>query len=268
MKDKITSERTQAVIKSNDLIQNSIYNLTVRQQKLLSYLISKIKPDDKELEFMTVRVADFCDVCGIEKDNFYNKIKDIVNDMDAKSLWIETPEKSFKFRFFSEVEILHGEGTVRILLNSNLKRYLIDLSSKFTKYELWTILNLHGKYSIRLYELFKSYAYQHEKEFEIEHLKKLLLAEHYKDFKSFRRRVIDPSIDEINKYSDILVDYEKITSGKTVTGLRILIEKKKVMDEYLTYKEVDRELKRKAGEHPDQISIYDKTYSDFIKNTP
>lgn len=267
MRKKVTNERTLPVVKSNELIQNSIYNLTVRQQKLLSYVIAKINPEDKELGFIEVRISDFCELCGIDKNHFYNEIKEIVDNLDSKSIWIDTPEKIFKFRFFSEFEIIPRAGMVRILLNSNLKRYLIDLSGKFTKYELWTILNLHGKYSIRLYELFKSYAYQREKTFDIDELRKLLLAEHYKDFRAFRRRVIEPSIEEINKYSDINVRYEKITTGRTVSALKIIIEKKDSWDTYLTYREVDRNLKIKSGENPDQLSVFDKTYTDFT-NTP
>ena len=46
----LEEERNQLVVKHNALIQKTRYSLNTQQQKIILYLISKIKPDDDELK--------------------------------------------------------------------------------------------------------------------------------------------------------------------------------------------------------------------------
>lgn len=64
-----------------------------------------------------------------------------------------------------------------------------------------------------MFELLKSYAYQHSKEFDIDDLKELLMAENYVNFKDFRRRILEPAIAEINEYTELSVKYNKRQEG-------------------------------------------------------
>lgn len=261
--DKIVDERLQLVVKRNELIQKAKFNLTATQQKIIAYLISKIKPTDKELERYEVSIRDFCLLCGINKDYFYTEIKDIIDNLDSKTFWVETEEKLFKFRWFSEVDVLKGKGKIRFLINSNIKEYLIDLKQNFTQYELYNILALKGKYSIRLYEWFKSYSYQHEKEIEINTLKRILFAEHYKEYKPFKRRVIEPAIEEINHYTDLEVSYEKVIKGRTVTGLIFYIRFKDAFERFQSYQQTIDKINKKTGQIEGQRSLFDLEEDDF-----
>ena len=258
------------VVKHNDLIQRARYNLTVNQQKLIAYVISLIKQEDKDLMMYEISVADFCELCGIDKTYFYTEFKELLLDLDKKSFLVETDTKIFNFRWFSEFEYLKGQGKIRLQLNSNLKRYLIGLSKKYTIYTLYNILGIKGKYSIRLYELFKSFfmnkwSKQCSKEMDLEELKKLLLAENYKDYRDFRRRVLEPSIKEINDYTDLTVSFTTIKKGKNIKGLVFSIDKKQYPSSYAAYiKTIDR-LNEKNKQIKGQISIFDLKEEDFIE---
>lgn len=257
------------VIKHNDLIQKARYNLTVNQQKLIAYVISLIKQEDKDLMMYEISVADFCELCGIDKTYFYTEFKDLLLDLDKKSFLVETEEKVFNFRWFSEFEYIKGKGMIRLQLNSNLKRYLIGLSEKYTRYELYNILAIKGKYSIRLYELFKSYFMNKwqkycEKEIELDELKKLLIAENYTDYRDFRKRVIEPSLKEINDYTDLTVTFDAIKEGKFIKRLGLKIHKKEYPSSYAAYiKTIDR-LNKKNKQIKGQMSIFDLKEEDFL----
>lgn len=261
--NSIEDSRNRLVVKDNDLIRKARYNLTVNQQKIITYIISLIKPTDKELKKYEISIHDFCQVCGINNSNFYTEIKDIIDNLDKKSFWVETEEKIYKFRWFSEVEIIKGAGKVCIQLNSNIQKYLIDLSQSFTQYELYNILALKGKYSIRLYEWFKSYSFLKEKDIDLDQIKRILQAEHYKEYKDFRRRVVEPAIKEINEYTDIEVNYKKITSGKFVKGLTFYIRFKEPLERYGSYLNTIGELNVRSGQIREQMSIFDKVEEDF-----
>ena len=263
MDKAIENERNQLIVKDNELVRKARYNLTVNQQKIIAYVVSKIKPTDNEFTKYEISIQDFCAVCGIDKTYFYSEIREIIDNLDNKSFWVETEEKIFKFRWFSEIEIIKGSGKVNLLLNSNIKRYLLQLHENFTQYELYNILALKGKYSIRLYEWFKSYSFLKEKEIEINKLKYILEAEKYKEFKAFRRRVIEPAVTEINEYTDLEVSYEKVKSGKSISALIFYIRFKSPLERYGSYRHTLDELNRRSGQAEGQISLFDKPEEEF-----
>jgi len=75
-------------------------------------------------------------------------------------------------------------------------------------------LAMKSQYSIRLYELLKSYEYQRKRIFDIEELKLRLSAEHYKRFPDFKRKVLDRALEEINTLSDLDVTYTIIKESR------------------------------------------------------
>lgn len=215
---RLAKDRTQLVVKSNDLIQQARYNLTATQQKLLAYIISRIKPTDTELTEYEIRVEDFCELTGIDKTWFYSEFIELVDDLDNnKSFWIETDTEIYKFRWFADSRYIKGQGKVKVTLARTLKEYLLGLEKQYTKYELYNILALKSKYSIRLFELFKSYSYQHKKEFNIDNLKELLFCTNYTNYKDFRKRVLEKAIKEINTYTELNVEYNTIYKGKKLS---------------------------------------------------
>lgn len=261
---KIDNERFQLVVKDNDLIQKAKYNLTATEQKLIAYVISKIKPTDTELLWYEISVIDYCELCGITKDKFYTEFKNLISSLNDKAIWVDWKDVGFHFRWFSEAEYLKGKGILRVKLNSRLQKYLIGLDKNFTKYELINILALKGKFAIRLFELFKSYEYKKEKEFETEELKELLGATNWKTFSDFRKFVIERATQEINTYTDIDVSYKfkKGARGKVVS-IVFFIKKKNSYDNFMSYRKTIEKINKKNKQIKGQLSIFDKTEEDF-----
>lgn len=79
----ISDSQNYLVVKSNDLIQKSRYNLTAQQQKVLLYLISKIQPDDTELKEYEFNIQEFCNVCGIDSTSGknYDDLKKAISEL-------------------------------------------------------------------------------------------------------------------------------------------------------------------------------------------
>lgn len=250
-------QRSNLVVKDNRLIQVARYGLTSTQQKFIAFLISKIKPNDKKLQTFEIRVQDFCELTGIDAKRFYGEIRTMIDDFDEnQSFWIDTPTETYKFRWFSDTRYIKGTGTVRVTLAPTLQEYLIGLTANFTTYELYNILALRSKYAIRLFELFKSYAYQRQREFEIENLKNLLLATNYKNFADFEKRVLKPAIHEINEYTELTVSYNKARTGRKFTDIIFFIEKKSILDGHLSYRKTIAKLNSgKVMEN--QTSLFD-----------
>jgi hypothetical protein len=61
-----TKEQSQLVVKGNDLVQHSRYALDLQQLKILSYMISKIKPTDEPNTVYEITVKDYCKISNTD----------------------------------------------------------------------------------------------------------------------------------------------------------------------------------------------------------
>jgi len=226
--------RNYKIVKANDLVQKSRFFLKVQEQKIILYLISKIKPEDMDLKEHTFEIRDFCIICGLNIDSGknYNNIKKALKDLRDKSIWITLDNGAeTTLSWIDYVTIEKNKGTVIIKISDRMKPYLLQLKEHYTQYELLYILAMKSQYSLRLYELLKSYEYQHKKIFGISELKKLLSAEHYTLFADFKRKVLDIAMREINNLSDINVTYVIIKKSQKFDKIEFLIDLKKDITE-------------------------------------
>lgn len=235
---EIERARNALIVKSNDLIQKSRFDLSAVQQKVVLYLISQIKPYDEEFKLYEFSIQDFCDVCGIDKESGgnYSVLKKAIKEIADKSIWITLPDgKETLVRWIEKPYIDKNSGTIKIKIDEDMRPYLLQIGENFTKYELiWTV-QFKSKYSIRLYEFIKSIHYYelatYEKIYSLEELRKLMGAEETnKDWKNFRVRVLEPAINEINTYSNKFIEYEAITKGKAVVKILLRVTSKDICD--------------------------------------
>ena len=235
--------REYKVIKSNDLIQKTRFQLSVQEQKIILFMISKIKPDDEEFITLNFGIQEFCRVCGIDETNGanYKYIKETVKALSDKSAWITLDDGTeVLVRWINKAWINKKSGILKLRLDDDMKPYLLQLQERFTQYELLYTLAMKSQYSIRLYEILKSYEYKRKYIFDIDDLKNRLSAEHYERFPDFKRYVLNTALREINTLSDLKVDYEIIKVGRRFARLEFSITLKKDMNERLqTWANID-----------------------------
>lgn len=223
-------ERSYYVVKSNPLVQQARFNLTVTEQKLVIYLISKIRPDATELEPVELSFKDFADICGvqIEGGSYQAYIKQLLMNLRNTARWVRL-ENGWQapFSWIDGTPVVTDYGTVIVQLNKLLTPYLVQLREQYTQYKMMYILPMQSKYSVRIYEFLKSYqGLETEIIVPLDALKKLLIAETYDKYKDFRINVLDRAMDEINQYTDISVTYRPVKKGRKVDKIAFDIEPK------------------------------------------
>ena len=255
MKEEV---RLARVRKANELIQKSRFSLSLQQQKIILYLISKIQPTDTEFHEYTFEIKAFCEACGIEYDSgaLYSEIKEAVKNIADKSLWVKMPDgRETLLRWIEKASIEAGTGILTIRLDNDMKPYLLQLNKNYTTYDLIYTLTFKSKYSVRLYELIKSIHFDesqpYARTYSVDELKKLLSAETYKTYSHFKEKALDPAINEINAISDKAVCYEVAEkSGKKITHLTLHIAKYDTMKTLINQKFIAegkaKELKAKS----------------------
>lgn len=224
----LEEERNQLVVKHNALIQKTRYSLNTQQQKIILYLISKIKPDDDELKEYDYDLKDFCRVCGIETHGQnYSNIKESILQLHNKAFWIETPEKDTLVSWIVKATIYKNDTRLKIRLDDDLKPFLLHLREQFTAYELSYVLVMRSKYSIRLYEYLKSFLSIGMITISVNELKDILDCKaEYTRWNNFRMRVLDTALAEINGYTDLQIATEFVRLNRSIEKIIFHIGKK------------------------------------------
>ncbi len=251
--------RNKTVTKANDLIQKSRFNLSLQQQKIVLYLISQITPFDEDFKLYEFSIAEFCRVCGIDNNNGknYQDLKAAIKEIADKSLWVAIDERrETLLRWIEKPYIDAGSGTIKIRLDGDMKPFLLQLKQNFTSYELLWTLHFKSKYTIRLYELVKSIHFHdlevYRRRYPVDELKRLLGGERYKEYRDFKRRVLVPSVDEINQYSDKTVTFEEIRRGRKVIEVEFRVTSKDSMEAAKIRSDIEKELGL------EQMTLWDK----------
>ena len=213
--------RTEKIIKHNDLIQKATFNFTLQQQKIILYMIGQIPKDSKELVSIEFKIYDFCKTCGIEYNGrSYNDLKKSLKTLSDKSVFIKTHEGDVLLRWVSDLVVNQKNNSITIEFSKRMHPYILELKERYTQYDLIYILAMRSKYSVRLYELLKSYEnLNQDLIFTLEFLNDRV-GSTYSTWQDINRRVLDPAIKEINALSDIGVDYEIIKEGRKITSLK------------------------------------------------
>lgn len=223
------------VVKSNKLIE-ARYELSLNEQKLILYSVSKIDRSKENFNIVTVGVKDFFRLLDTSTER-YTELREIIRGLRGKEIIIDTPEGEIITGWLSSIEYKRDTGTIDLEFSQKLIPYLLQLKERFTRYQLRNILYLKSKYGIRLYELMKQYQSIGKREFKLEEIKGILFIEdQYERIYDLERFVLKPAKEEINKYTDINIYYEKMKTGRRITSLLFKIDcKDKDRKEYVNY---------------------------------
>ena len=219
---EITQKRNYKVVKANEIIQRARYDMNLQELKVMAYCFSLIKPNDNIQTEYTFSISDYCKVSGIDAKNGNNYIdmKATLKGLRDKSFWLTKEDGSeVTVGWLAKATINKGSGKIKIKFDEDLQDYIMGLLTNYTQYELLSTLPMKSQYSFRLYELLKSYAFQKRHKFEIDDIKQRLAAEHYVNFKDFRKKVLEYGIREINLYTDLEVSYDVETHGRKVVAV-------------------------------------------------
>ncbi len=233
---EIKKSKGYLVVKSNDLIQRNRFELSLPEQKTVAYICSMIQPIQTEesgfqLEY-EFKIREYCKICGIDYDNGknYQDVKATLKKLRDKSMWLTLPDGSeTTVGWLAKATTNKKSGIAHIKLDEDMVPYLFDLKQKFTQYQLYNVLGMKSAFSVRIYELMKSYSFRHTITFELDELKKLLMVEDvksYNRFPDFRRKVLEKAQLEINELTDINIEFEPIKTGRKVTSIKFIIEEK------------------------------------------
>ncbi len=184
------------------------------------------KKDNNFFEYSILKV-DLDKQLGLNID--YNALERVAKELTSKSINIQDINKSgFKYRaLFSVCDYENGVLTFEI--HKDLKEHFIKLKENFVSVDfLKYAVGIKSIYAKRMYFMLKQRSKSKRGfwEYKLSDLKDILVTPKYMDrYKEFRIHVLDKTVEEVNKHTDLKVFYEEMKTGRSVTGVRFFIEK-------------------------------------------
>lgn len=236
------SKTGQLVTKQNNLI-SSAYRLTLQEQRLLYVMISMINKEDEDFQDYIIDLKEFSKIVGYKGNSFYSEAVKITRKLEGRVIEIEDLDKGslLQIGWISSAEYVEKKGYVKICFDPKLRPYLLQIKGSYTQFTLLNILKLRSVYAVRIYELLKQYeGFLKERKFHLEALRKMLGINdnEYKLYGDFKRYVLEKAKNEINKTTDLYIDYRIIKIGRKVEAVVFLINPSTNKQESLELEEI------------------------------
>lgn len=252
------------VAKSNELIQKSRYCLALREQRALDYAISKIQKADPSDKVYRVDAKEAYRIVTSSKGamggNDYRNAYQIFKNLQGMPVEISPREGLLvSCNWFHHVSYDKTTGVIEFQFHNLLTPYLFSLRGNFSRYFLEVTVKMKCVYGPRLYQLLKAIAKGKKVELTIplEQLKndigasleavknrrglyEVKIIRGYESYGKFKQAVLDPSVEDINRCSDIRVEYEPVKTGRRVTAIKFKVNDDNADSMLRAFEEIDR----------------------------
>lgn len=226
----ISNMKNDLVVKDNVLI-NASYNLEVTEQRLilLSIITARetgqgITPESR----LKIHASDYAERFNVTKEASYDALKNAVNNLFERKFTFKEQTDSgkgivVKSRWISQISYIPHLAILEIIFSPAVVPLITRLERHFTWYQLKQVAQLTSKYAIRLYELLIAWRNLGKTPIlEIGDFRQKIGVQYneYKTMSDFKKRVLEPAIEQINKETDMTVKYEQHKTGRVVSGFQ------------------------------------------------
>ena len=228
----------EIVVKDNALI-NASYNLDTVEQRLILLAILQARETKTGIDANTrlrIHASDYMDRFNVSKHAAYKALKTAVTNLFGRQFsYLTLDEKTGKSkkvisRWVQNISYIDDAAILEVTFTMDVVPLITRLEQQFTSYQLKQVTQLTGKYAIRLYELLIAWREVGKTPiFEISDFRsKLGLGvDDYPRIDTFKRRVLESAVKQINEHTDIIVKVEQHKEGRSIYGFSFSFRQKK-----------------------------------------
>ena len=215
------------IVKSNSLVE-ARYRLSLQESKIILWLLTQIRPDDEDFKSHQMTISEFSKMIGVEVDNQYSKLRDVTQNLMRRILNIYEPEKNewLQVAWLSSARYQGKKGIVILKFDPELKPYLLQLKSHFTKLDIVDTMKLKSVHSIRMFELLLQYLTIGNRKMTLEDLRAWcgIQKDEYNLYADVKRYVINRAKTEITAKTEYEIDYQEIKESRKVVAIQWTIK--------------------------------------------
>lgn len=271
-RQEVTFNTNNYVVMANNMILHSASKLNLNELKLLRFIIMQTKQGDKELYQFEVDIKDMAKSLEMSAKTLYRELDTMSTHLMQEVIFIgdRVNDKWKKFHWVDVCEYDNGRITIKI--SDELKPFLVGLRGNFTRYRLSEILSLNSVYAIRIYEILNGYMNENnlphadvaiEVSISIEEIRKVTdTTDKFERYSSFKTKVIDTALKEINQKSMYHVTATPYKDGRTIAGYDFLIESQAGYYNRMATNRTDIKIQSAADDLDGQMNLMDYQTSD------
>ncbi len=212
---------TQAdvVAKHNDLLP-SLAKMTLQELRFLAFCVAHIDSRATAQEFgeITASVSDLVDIFQMTHKDAFAIVRRVAVSVNRHPAEWKEPDGTRKLRFWFQ-GFDYKAGVFTFMFSKGLEDKLLGLTGHFTRYRLRDVFQFSSASTWRLYEALRQWKEAGRIQWHLDEFRmKLGAVGKYPRFNDLVKRVIDPGIAEINKLSDIKVQWERVLGGRRVVS--------------------------------------------------
>nr|CRY97843.1 hypothetical protein [uncultured prokaryote] len=219
----------QLVVKSNHIIEAS-YRMSVAEQRVILSAITQVRRDQPKVTdavLYSVTAADLAELCGTDPKTAYRDLQNAAERLQTRRVTLILEPDGVTIRtkrrsticWVQRVDYIDQEGRIELRFGKDILPYLTGLQREFTRYALSDVANMTSAHAIRLYELLMQWPEGH-RVIELDDFRRWLqLEDRYPSIKDFKRRVLDPAVEQINEHSPLMLTWSQRKTGRKVTHL-------------------------------------------------
>ena len=232
-------------------------NMTSVSYKLTNYIMLKALKEGR-IDNIQITTSEIRNVLNIVTTALSKRLKEEASKIMSATIEIKPKDKeSDKWEKMVLIPYMSYEnGILTAKINQDLMPYLSGLTSNFTQIDYKQINNCSSYFSMRLAEVCNSWLYKGRAYYSVEEWRGLLGAtgKAYDVMSQFRRRVLNPAVEEVNEKMSFTVMPIEHKEGKDLHSVKPRRKDKRLL------KRAHRAAK-KQKEHPEILAKYYKTPS-------
>ena len=229
----VGNNKMNLIVKTNRL-NTAIQNLTLAEIRLVQLAIIDSREKNEGLSAdkpLTIKASRYAEAFGTTRQGAYDVLKKAEENLFERRFTFldENDGYPVKSRWISQAKYKQDKGAIEIIFTPAVVNEITRINGIeqfFTKYTLEQTSMLNSMYSVRLYELLIQW--REAKKTPLFALKVFrgqlgVGDDEYQRMCDFKSGVLNKAVKEINKHTDIKVNYEQEKDGKSIVGFKFKV---------------------------------------------
>lgn len=219
----IANKKGDVSVRTDDLIEAK-YQLSAKANDIVDMVMAEVQDDDNlRYEIYLSKYADYYK----DKPNIYRDFKKVVSLFKDKGVYIkESNGDETYYPWFSKIKYINKQGKILVDLHPEMKSLILS-SKRGIYFGIKDSINITNEYAKKYYYCCKLYStsngdkssgFRNDRLNELQD--KLEVPNSYrKSFAKFEKYVLKVAVEQINIYSDLIIDYKPKKTGRNITHI-------------------------------------------------
>jgi plasmid replication initiation protein len=224
------ARRTTTVVQHNTLVETPT-TTTLLEARIFCLMLRTIRKGDTEVPTAVIPLEELFPTFGGHQ---HQLLEAAMLRMMSATLRIPEPNEE-DVHLVSLCDSMRYDSATKMLIATFGKAvtpYLVNLAGNFALADVDELLAIKSNSSQRLYWLMRAWQFKSPHTISVDQLKELTAAsDHYKEYSDFRRKVLKPSVAELNELSFDITYTERRQRGRAVTDITFNINRKSKLEQ-------------------------------------